>query len=89
MPGGLTVDHWVKGPHHAFVDIESKQIVRMWQPYNGLEVFDPEKWKLGVQYLPTDVFVLPEACELETKFCINGTSPAAAQNMAHALRQLL
>ena len=41
------VDHWVKGPHHVWVDVESKNIIRMWQPWNGLEVFDPTKWILA------------------------------------------
>ena len=38
------VDHWVRGPHHVWVDVETGHIIRMWQPFNGLEVFDPTKW---------------------------------------------
>ena len=34
-----TVDHFVKGPHHVWLDVNTKQIVRLWQPFNGLEVF--------------------------------------------------
>ena len=37
----LLVDHFVKGPHHVWTDVESRNIVRLWQPYNGLEIFDP------------------------------------------------
>lgn len=42
------VDHWVKGPHHVWVDVETGYIIRMWQPFNGLEVFDPSKWVFTV-----------------------------------------
>jgi len=50
------VDHWVKGPHHIWVDVISGKIIRMWQPWNGLEVFDPEKWILEAD---PDVFANP------------------------------
>eukprot|EP00494_Astrolonche_serrata_P006746 UN06771 len=42
------VDHWVKGPHHFWVDVLSGNIIRMWQPWNGLEVLDPEGYILDV-----------------------------------------
>ena len=42
------VDHHVKGPHHIWVDVETGFIIRMWQPFNGLEVFDHTKWKRTV-----------------------------------------
>jgi len=38
------VDHWVKGPHHFWVDVASGNIIRMWQPWNGLEIMDPDLW---------------------------------------------
>jgi len=38
------VDHWTKGPHHFWVDVESGFLIRMWQPWNGLEIMDPTKW---------------------------------------------
>ncbi len=41
------VDHWVKGPHHIWVDVLTGNIIRMWQPWNGLEVLDPAKWQLS------------------------------------------
>lgn len=34
-----TVDHWAFGPHHVWTRPESGEILRMWQPFNGLEVF--------------------------------------------------
>ena len=39
---GTLVDHFVKGPHHVWTDVASGTIVRLWQPFNGLEIFDPE-----------------------------------------------
>lgn len=46
--GEMDVDHWVYGPHHAWTPVGSDQIVRMWQPYNGFEVFEPGSVKPGV-----------------------------------------
>ena len=40
----MEVDHWIQGPHHIWVDTSTRRIVRMWQPWNGIEVWDPEKW---------------------------------------------
>lgn len=37
--GGLRVNHFVWGPHHVWAEPLSGRIVRMWQPFNGLEVF--------------------------------------------------
>ena len=55
------VDHWVKGPHHVWVDVASGHIIRMWQPFNGLEVFDPTKWEMKTN---PDVFdAPPKACK--------------------------
>ena len=34
-----TVDHWVYGPHHLWTYPENGQIIRMWQPFNGLQVY--------------------------------------------------
>ena len=35
----LVLDHWVYGPHHVWTRIESGNIVRMWQPFNGLQIY--------------------------------------------------
>ena len=40
----MEVDHWSQGPHHIWIDTATRRIVRMWQPWNGLEIWDPEKW---------------------------------------------
>lgn len=33
------LDHWSFGPHHAWSVPDSGEIRRLWQPFNGLEVF--------------------------------------------------
>lgn len=41
VEGELTdveLDHWAYGPHHLWSYPESGQILRMWQPFNGLQV---------------------------------------------------
>jgi len=40
----MDVDHFIFGPHHAWAPVGSNQVVRMWQPYNGFEVFQPGAW---------------------------------------------
>jgi len=46
--GKLQLDHWNYGPHHAWTKAGDDTIVRMWQPYNGFEVFEPGSWTDGV-----------------------------------------
>ena len=68
------VDHFVKGPHHVWTEVETGNIVRLYQPYNGLEVFDPTKYNTTMISLPVATFTLPEQCLIEQKLgCINGT----------------
>ena len=33
------VDHWAFGPHHAWTKPETGDILRMWQPFNGLQIY--------------------------------------------------
>jgi len=33
------MDHWAFGPHHLWTDPASGNIIRMWQPFNGLQVY--------------------------------------------------
>ena len=35
----IELDHWAYGPHHAWTYPETGQILRMWQPFNGLQVY--------------------------------------------------
>lgn len=41
----VVTDHWVKGPHHFWYDVETKLMVREWQPFNGLNIY--YDWKIG------------------------------------------
>jgi len=45
--GTLVLDHWAFGPHHVWTDPASGYIVRMWQPFNGLEIFEPGSFHEG------------------------------------------
>lgn len=45
--GPMTLDHWAMGPHHAWTAPESGILVRMWQPWNGLQVFEPGTYQQG------------------------------------------
>lgn len=69
------VDHYVKGPHHVWSDVKTGNVVRMYQPFNGLEVFDPNRYE-SLQYGDDgSIFELPVQCKLDEKLgCINGTS---------------
>merc|ERR1712232_439767 len=46
--GKMQLEHWNYGPHHAWTKVGDDKIVRMWQPYNGFEVFEPGSWIDGV-----------------------------------------
>merc|ERR1711871_1269288 len=35
----LELDHWAFGPHHVWSVPKNGKIIRMWQPFNGLQVF--------------------------------------------------
>merc|ERR1711871_1556495 len=37
--GNMTLDHWAFGPHHVWSVPETGKALRMWQPFNGLQVF--------------------------------------------------
>jgi hypothetical protein len=43
--GTMKLDHWAFGPHHAWTDPKTGLIVRMWQPFNGLQIFTPGNWQ--------------------------------------------
>ena len=81
------VDHFVKGPHHVWADVATGNIVRMYQPFNGLEVFHPEKYSNTTTQLDPATFKLPTVCALEQKLgCINGEgpTPGAVSNIVRA-----
>lgn len=33
------LDHWAFGPHHLWTYPDTGNIVRMWQPFNGLQIY--------------------------------------------------
>ena len=35
----LVLDHWAFGPHHVWSEPATGKALRMWQPFNGLQVF--------------------------------------------------
>jgi len=80
----MTVDHWVKGPHHAWVDVGTGKIVRLYQPFNGLEVFDPEKYFTD---FPDSKLTLPLGCSVMTNLCIDPN--ANITNWLHNLCETL
>jgi len=45
--GMQTLDHWIYGPHHVWSDPATGLVVRMWQPFNGLQVFPPGAFRQG------------------------------------------
>jgi len=66
--GKRIVDHWRLGPHHLWVDVETRKITRQWQPSNALYVHDPEGWAEDTYEYNTP----PEQC-LSEKLKINCT----------------
>lgn len=60
------VDHWTKGPHHIWKDVETGRIIRMWQPWNGLQVLHPDAWRSMGEEEIKRVFDMPP------KACLNG-----------------
>merc|ERR1711870_226240 len=48
MGGRMQLEHWNYGPHHAWTRVGDDTIIRMWQPYNGFEVFEPGSWVDGI-----------------------------------------
>eukprot|EP00455_Lapot_gusevi_P018531 TRINITY_DN2012_c0_g1_i6.p2 TRINITY_DN2012_c0_g1~~TRINITY_DN2012_c0_g1_i6.p2 ORF type:complete len:151 (-),score=64.02 TRINITY_DN2012_c0_g1_i6:92-544(-) len=54
----FTVDHYVKGPHHLWVDVSTGLPIRAWQPFNGLQVYS--QWQFSLP--DTHVFDIPTIC---------------------------
>merc|ERR1712218_559801 len=40
----MELDHFILWSHHVWTDPVSRRPVRMWKPFNGLQVYDPESW---------------------------------------------
>ena len=56
----VEADHWNKGPHHFWVSVATNQMVRGWQPWNGLNIYAPGTWKIGP--LAAETFEPPASC---------------------------
>lgn len=84
------VDHFNKGPHHVWTDVATGNVVRMYQPFNGLEVFDPTKYEVSTEPLPASMFKLPFECSAEAKLgCINGEQPANATKVNSYIGEII
>jgi len=46
--GEQVLNHFAFGPHHVWTNTESGDIVRAWQPFNGLQVFTNLEYKVDV-----------------------------------------
>jgi len=49
------MDHWAFGPHHLWSEPSTGNIIRMWQPFNGLQVYPT-----GVAQSPVDSSLFSE-----------------------------
>ena len=47
------MDHWAFGPHHLWSDPDTGNIIRMWQPFNGLQVYPDgvRKFRISVVFI--------------------------------------
>ena len=45
----MILEHFAFGPHHLWSDPNTGEIIRMWQPFNGLQVFLVGSYKAGEQ----------------------------------------
>lgn len=69
----MVLDHFVKGPHHIWMDPATGLPVRAWQPFNGLQVYS--QWTLSVD---PEKFVIPASCNVGVGIgCTNSTSSVA------------
>jgi hypothetical protein len=60
----MELDHWNLWAHHIFVHPVNGQIVRMWKPWNGLQVYPIGGWNSTVED-PTVFDVPPAECKKE------------------------
>jgi len=56
----VEADHWNKGPHHFWISVATNEFVRGWQPWNGLNVYDPGSWQVGP--VNKSLFDVPTSC---------------------------
>lgn len=59
--GYRIVDHWQLQGHNVFLDVESKQIIRIWLPWGSLDVFHPDQFEYDAEDI--DFESPPQACK--------------------------
>jgi len=42
--GEMDLDHFILWSHHMWTDPKSRRLVRLWKPWNGLQIYDPTGW---------------------------------------------
>jgi len=64
------LDHFNLLPHHVWTDPHTGKIVRAWQPFNGLQVYNPDSWDTDSEVDESKFTYPPEMCK----------APPAGQN---------
>jgi hypothetical protein len=54
----MVADHWVKGPHHFWIEVATNLMVREWQPFNGHQIY--YDWNLTRP--DPELIEVPERC---------------------------
>jgi len=57
--GEMELDHFILWSHHMWTDPKSKRLVRLWKPWNGLQIYHPDGWTDAVE--DPSVFEAPPA----------------------------
>jgi len=52
MTESIVADHWVKGPHHFWIDVKTNFMLREWQPFNGLQTYSA--WNLTTPHIEVE-----------------------------------
>jgi len=80
--GKMTLDHWAFGPHHVWSVPETGEAMRMWQPFNGLQIF--QNGTSSLEGFDAKVFddIPPALCKKEggAAFRIKCTDDGLPQN---------
>ena len=55
------MDHWAFGPHHLWSDPDTGNIIRMWQPFNGLQVYPDGVRKFRISVVFIKILILAQS----------------------------
>jgi len=55
--GEMELDHFILWSHHMWTDPKTKRLVRLWKPWNGLQVYHPDFWQDSIS--DASVFEVP------------------------------